>query len=99
MERGRLCAVREGTVISRPPRRLLPTRSSSRARPAAELEGVFLARDRLAEFTPVKVGIAGERYFESLEGLKEGDVVITGPFESVRQLEDGNRVRIETPAR
>ena len=31
-------------------------------------------------FTPVKIGIAGERYFEVLVGLKAGDQVITGPF-------------------
>ena len=31
-------------------------------------------------FLPVKVGIAGERYFEVLSGLKAGDEVITGPF-------------------
>ena len=29
---------------------------------------------------PVKTGIAGEKYFEVLSGLKEGDEVITGPF-------------------
>ena len=33
---------------------------------------------------PVKTGIAGEKYFEVLSGLKEGDAVITGPFASVR---------------
>ena len=40
-------------------------------------------------FTPVKVGIAGEQYFEVLDGLKAGDQVITGPFSSVRELSDG----------
>ena len=29
-----------------------------------EVEGVFVVRDGKAEFVPVKVGIAGERYFE-----------------------------------
>jgi HlyD family secretion protein len=60
-----------------------------------ETEGVFVIRDGKALFLPVKVGIAGERYFEVLDGLKEGDRVITGPFASVRQLADGETVKTE----
>jgi len=45
-------------------------------------------------FTPVKVGIAGERYFELLSGASAGERVITGPFTSVRSLADGDEVRI-----
>jgi HlyD family secretion protein len=64
-----------------------------------ETEGVFVMRDGRAVFVPVKVGIAGERYFEVLSGLKEEDRVITGPFASVRELADGSPVRLqETPA-
>jgi HlyD family secretion protein len=47
-------------------------------------------------FVPVKIGIAGDRYFEVLEGLKDGDQVITGPFNSVRNLRDGDEVKLET---
>ena len=42
---------------------------------------------------PVKTGIAGEKYFEVLSGLKEGDAVIIGPFTSVRTLEGGEPSR------
>lgn len=64
-----------------------------------ETEGVFVLRDDRAVFVPVKVGIAGERYFEVQSGLGEGDRVITGPFASVRELADGARVKLqETPA-
>jgi HlyD family secretion protein len=45
-------------------------------------------------FVPVKTGIAGERYFEVLEGLNEGDDVITGPFASVRSLREGDAIRV-----
>ena len=38
----------------------------------------------------MKLGIAGERYLEVLEGLKDGDQVITGPFDSVRALYEGD---------
>ena len=60
-----------------------------------ELEGVFVVRDGKAVFEKVKTGIAGEKYFEVLEGLKEGDQVIIGPFASVRELRDGAAVKIE----
>ena len=40
------------------------------------------------------IGIAGERYFETLAGLREGDMVVTGPFNVVRTLDDGSTVRL-----
>ena len=60
-----------------------------------ETEGVFVMRENRAEFVPVKTGIAGDRYFEVLGGVKPGDRVITGPFESVRNLQDGDEVKLE----
>ena len=57
-----------------------------------EREGVFAVRQGRAMFVPVVTGIAGERYFEALSGLEEGDLVITGPFEVVRNLDDGDPV-------
>lgn len=59
-----------------------------------EIEGVFLVQNGRAIFTPVRTGIAGERFFEVVSGLKEGDDVIVGPFSSVRSLKDGDQVRI-----
>ncbi len=61
-----------------------------------EIEGSFVIRDGRAVFTPIKVGIAGEKFFEVLEGLAEGDEVITGPFASVRTLKDGDPVKVTT---
>jgi HlyD family secretion protein len=57
-----------------------------------ETEGVFVIRDGKATFVSVDLGIAGERYLEVLSGLKEGDRVITGPFESVRGMFEGDAV-------
>jgi HlyD family secretion protein len=58
-----------------------------------EMEGVFVVSDGAAEFRPVKVGIAGEEYFEVLEGLEEGDTLVAGPYQTIRELRDGARVR------
>ena len=63
-----------------------------------ETEGVFVMRDKNAEFVPVRTGIAGERYFEVLSGVKLGDKVITGPFNSVRDLQDADEVRLADAA-
>ncbi len=62
-----------------------------------ETEGVFVIRDGKAAFVPIKTGIAGEKYFEVLSGLKEKDEVITGPFNSVRDLKEGAPVKLEQP--
>jgi HlyD family secretion protein len=64
-----------------------------------ELEGVFLVKDNKATFVPVKTGIAGEKYFEIVSGIKAGDQVIVGPFSSVRELADGAAVKVEAASR
>jgi HlyD family secretion protein len=64
-----------------------------------EVEGVFVVRDGKAAFELVKTGIAGEKYFEVLSGLKDGDQVIVGPFSSVRTLADGAAVKVEEAPR
>jgi HlyD family secretion protein len=64
-----------------------------------EIEGVFVVRDNKAVFEQVKTGIAGEKYFEVISGLKDGDAVVVGPFASVRTLGDGALVKIEEAPR
>jgi HlyD family secretion protein len=93
----------EGNIVREPltnrrRRRGVETSSAADLKPGQtrkELEGVFIFRDGHAVFAPVKTGIAGERYFEALSGLNPGDQVIIGPFSSVRELRDGDPVRIE----
>jgi len=63
-----------------------------------ETEGVFVLKEGRAEFVPIKVGIAGDRYFEVLSGLKDGDQVITGPYNSVRSMADGDPVKVDSKA-
>ena len=62
-----------------------------------ETEGVFILRNNVVEFMPIKVGISGDRYFEVTTGLKVGDQVVTGPYNSVRGMTDGDTVKVETP--
>jgi HlyD family secretion protein len=64
----------------------------------ARREGVFVVRDGRARFVPVQSGIAGDQYFEVKSGLGEGEVVVSGSYETVRQLVDGALVRVAAPA-
>jgi HlyD family secretion protein len=84
-----------GTPTAQPP---APPKEAGPGQTRKETEGVFLVRDGTVVFVPVKTGIAGERYFEVTSGLTEGDRVITGPFDSVRNLFEGDAVRENTPA-
>ena len=57
-----------------------------------EAEGVFVVRDGLVTFRPVKVGIAGDEYFEVVDGLREGETIVAGTYQAIRDLKDGARV-------
>lgn len=59
----------------------------------AEIEGVFVVRDGVAHFTPVEVGITGQEYFEVISGVQPGDTVVAGPYQQIRELRDGDRVK------
>ena len=61
-----------------------------------ETEGVFVLRASKVEFVPIKVGISGDKYFEVTTGLKAGDQVVTGPYNSVRGMTDGDTVKVDT---
>jgi HlyD family secretion protein len=58
-----------------------------------EAEGVFVVRDGIATFRPVKVGIAGDEYFEVLDGVREGETIVGGTYQAIRDLKDGDKVR------
>jgi HlyD family secretion protein len=63
-----------------------------------EVQGVFVIRDGKAVWTPVTVGITGGEYFEVTRGLKGGERIVSGTFQVVRDLEDGDAVRVAAPA-
>lgn len=58
-----------------------------------ETEGVFVVRNGIATFRPVKVGIAGAEYFEVVSGLQLGDTIVAGTYQAIRDLKDSSRVR------
>jgi len=57
-------------------------------------EGAVVFRsDAKALFTPLKLGITGKEHFEVLDGLAEGDEVVTGPHKTLRDLKDDALLR------
>jgi HlyD family secretion protein len=59
-----------------------------------DVEGVFVVDGtNKVTFRPVKVGIAGEKYFEVLSGVKDGERIVGGTYQAIRELKDGTVVR------
>ncbi|HUK21449.1 MAG TPA: efflux RND transporter periplasmic adaptor subunit [Gemmatimonadales bacterium] len=58
-----------------------------------ETEGVFVIENETAVFRPVRVGIAGDEFFEVLDGLREGELIAAGPYQTIRDLKETARVR------
>lgn len=59
-----------------------------------EIEGVFVVREGKAEWVPVTIGIAGDRYFEVVRGLRGGETVVSGSYAVVRELENEDAVQL-----
>ena len=60
-----------------------------------EIQGVFVIRNKKAEFVPVETGISGTTDIEVTKGLQEGDEVITGSYKVLRTLKPGTSVKID----
>jgi HlyD family secretion protein len=59
-----------------------------------DVEGVFIVKDGKAVFRPVTIGISSQKYFEVASGLAPKDKVVSGNFKAIRELKDGQRVKI-----
>lgn len=62
------------------------------------VEVVFIASNDSVWAKQVKLGIYSDTHFEILEGINEGDLVVTGPFRLLsRELHSGTKVSYHTP--
>lgn len=59
-----------------------------------EIEGVFVIESGRAVFRSVRVGIASQKHFEVLSGLEEGERVVSGNYRAIRDLRDGQRIKV-----
>ena len=75
-----------------------PEPAASKEDKKQEVQGVFLIRNRKAEFIPVETGIAGTSDIEVTKGLQPGDEVITGSYKILRTLKPGASVKVDNSA-
>jgi HlyD family secretion protein len=59
--------------------------------------GVFVMANDVATFTKVKTGVIGGLSIE-VDGVPEGATVVSGPFQALRELIDGTRVKVRKPS-
>lgn len=63
-----------------------------------EIQGVFIIRDKKAEFVPVETGITGTTDIEVTKGLKQGDEIVTGSYKVLRTLRNGAAIKVDNTA-
>lgn len=59
-----------------------------------EKEGAFVMEKGSAKFRVAKTGIMGEMNIEVTEGLREGEVIVTGTYQTLRELKDGDKIQV-----
>ncbi len=90
--------VREDSAITRGDTAQTPggKKASGKQVGKRDVEGVFVVNTgNTVNFRPIKVGIAGDRYFEVLGGLKAGDRIVSGTYQAIRELKEGAAVKEE----
>ena len=61
----------------------------------ADIQGVFVVREKKAVFVPVQTGISGITDIEVTSGLQEGDQIIVGSYKALRSLRPGGRIKVD----
>jgi len=85
--------LRDGPSARAPEAPPLPGAAQPKRRESAR-KVVFVVEKGVARVRPVETGLVGESDIEILEGLKEGETVIEGPYKVLaRELAEGKAVR------
>jgi HlyD family secretion protein len=75
-----------------------PQKDLSKDKKDNEVQGVFVVRDKKAQFVPVQTGVTGTTDIEVLSGLKEKDEIVTGSYKVLRTMKPGTSVKIDNSA-
>jgi HlyD family secretion protein len=60
-----------------------------------EVTGVFVEKNNVVSFVPVRTGIASDTMIEIFGEVKENDIVVAGPYKALRELKPGAKVKQE----
>lgn len=72
-----------------------PLKDVSKDPKNSEVQGVFVIRNRKAQFVPVDTGVTGTTDIEVLNGLHAGDEIVTGSYKVLRTMKPGSSVKID----
>jgi hypothetical protein len=81
-------SVQPVTADSRKPR-------GRRGEERVRIPGVFIVDNGVVKFAEVQTGIADDRNIVVTSGVEPGDTVVSGSFQTLRKLSDGEAVSIE----
>ena len=75
------------------PIQALVVREKPNVKPTQDEEGVYVHKDGKVQFVPVTTGLIGDTNIEIVNGLSDGQQIVTGPFRALRDIKDGAKVR------
>lgn len=70
-------------------------RDKERDKEKVKKTGVFVIKNGTANFIEITTGIADERNIVAKTGLAPGDTIVSGSYQTLRRIEDGEAVKIE----
>ncbi len=107
--RDKVLTVPVGALVLRQPEtkgtpgasKAIPTPAPASGKPetvasrSKDIEGVYVVAGGKAEFRLVTTGIKGEMDVEAVNGLKEGEQIVVGPFKALRDLSPGAQIVVD----
>lgn len=84
------------SVVERTAEELVKGRKGRASADAPKEKYVFLVNEGAADAVKVTTGISNPTHVAILSGLKGDEKIVTGPFRTLRNLKDGEKVRIDT---
>ncbi|MDR0224018.1 MAG: efflux RND transporter periplasmic adaptor subunit [Myroides odoratus] len=96
--KNKVLAVPISAVVMRSPADTLSNQEGNKAAQTSEAlkEAVFVDANGVAQLRFVKTGIQDDKNIEIVQGLKQGDVIITGPYSTVsKTLKHNDKIKKE----
>lgn len=94
-QKGDLEALPEDGKKKDPPQKLDPAKEKANKE---EIQGVFVIHGDKATFKKVETGITGATDIEVIQGINEGEEIITGSYKVIRTLRNEAKVKVDNQA-
>lgn len=85
----------KGQLAQAKPGKPAPQDPAAQKAAKEELQGVFIVKNGKAQFREVKTGIAGATEIEVLDGLKEGEQIVTGSYQVIRTIRNDAKIKVD----